>query len=79
MPHGRAQYDAFPINAYEAETRHHTRFNQWGHTPGSFTPPPRVDALSRFIHTGSRIGPMAPSAKEAPGECPHTLDLRRQT
>jgi uncharacterized protein (DUF2126 family)/transglutaminase-like putative cysteine protease len=77
MHPGGRNYEHFPVNAYEAEARRHIRFNQWGHQPGSFTPPPWVDTLSRFVPEGQGIGPMAPPAEEPAGEYPHTLDLRR--
>jgi uncharacterized protein (DUF2126 family) len=77
MHPGGRNYEHFPVNAYEAEARRDIRFNAWGHTPGSFTPPPWVDTLSRFVPEGSRVGPMAPPAEEPTGEYPHTLDLRR--
>jgi len=75
-PGGR-NYETFPVNAWEAEARRHIRFNQWGHQPGSFTPPPWVDTLSRFVPEGQGVGPMVPPAEELPGEYPSTLDLRR--
>jgi uncharacterized protein (DUF2126 family) len=77
MHPGGRNYEHFPVNAYEAEARRHIRFDAWGHTPGSFTPPPWVDTLSRFMPEGHGIGPMAPPAEEPTGEFPHTLDLRR--
>ncbi|MCM8595315.1 DUF2126 domain-containing protein [Accumulibacter sp.] len=78
MHPGGRNYEHFPVNAYEAESRRHTRFNAYGHTPGSYTPPPWVDLLSRFHPEGTRLGPMAPPPEELPGECPYTLDLRWQ-
>ena len=79
MHPGGRNYEHFPVNAYEAEARRHIRFRGEGHTIGTFTPPPWVDALQRFVPEGSRLGPMAPPAEPPNPEYPFTLDLRRPT
>ncbi|NTV96017.1 MAG: transglutaminase family protein [Thiobacillus sp.] len=77
MHPGGRNYDRFPVNAYEAESRRHSRYLNDGHSIGHYTPPPRVAALTQFVPAGTLIGPMAPPVEELPGEYPYTLDLRR--
>ncbi len=60
-PGGR-NYDTFPVNAYEAESRRLARFFRMGHTPGS-------------IKNLATLG--ANATLHASAEFPHTLDLRK--
>jgi uncharacterized protein (DUF2126 family) len=62
-PGGR-NYDSFPVNAYEAESRRLARFFRMGHTPGAM----------------KQLPSLRPNAQlHASPEFPHTLDLRRQS
>jgi len=60
-PGGR-NYDGFPVNAYEAESRRMARFFRMGHTPGTMNHGP-----ARVPNALLRASP----------EFPYTLDLRR--
>ncbi|WP_416548294.1 DUF2126 domain-containing protein [Limnohabitans sp. DCL3] len=60
-PGGR-NYEGFPVNAYEAESRRMARFFRMGHTPGAM----------------KHLTTLAPNALlHASPEFPYTLDLRR--
>ena len=81
-PGGRS-YDAFPVNAFEAESRRINRFTDLGHSQGPFVPvtpyspkPETGGEATRVItaHTHSR--PVAPPPLESSEEFPHTLDMR---
>jgi uncharacterized protein (DUF2126 family) len=60
-PGGR-NYDTFPVNAYEAESRRLARFFRMGHTPGAMR---------------QRLTPSPNAHLHASPEFPCTLDLRR--
>jgi uncharacterized protein (DUF2126 family) len=77
MHPGGRHYEHFPVNAYEAESRRHSRYQNMGHNIGYYAPPPWTNVLHRFTPHGTLQGPMAPPIEELPGEYPYTLDLRR--
>ncbi|MDI9232515.1 DUF2126 domain-containing protein [Limnohabitans lacus] len=60
-PGGR-NYDTFPVNAYEAESRRLSRFFRMGHTPG---------AMKQLAALGPNV------TLHASPEFPYTLDLRK--
>lgn len=74
-PGGRS-YDAFPVNAFEAESRRINRFDTASHSQGPFIPMPEVSALREFSPTGAVPRPMEPPPEEPAGEYPYILDMR---
>ncbi len=75
-PGGR-NYDVFPVNAFEAESRRISRFWEYGHSQGSLEHPADLAGLAPFMPEGARSGPLAPPPEEPNGEFVYTLDLRR--
>lgn len=75
---GGLSYNAFPINAYEAESRRISRFEAMGHTPRPIQPPEWFKGLAGFYPQGSRVGVMQPPLEEKNVDYPYTLDLRRK-
>ncbi len=74
---GGRNYDSFPVNAFEAESRRVARFTDMGHTQGPYTPKPVTEATRTFEpHTRSR--PVGAPPADVSAEFPHTLDLRRE-
>jgi len=74
-PGGRS-YEAFPVNAFEAESRRINRFDALSHTQGPFIPQPEVIALREFFPNEHLPRPMEPPPEESSGEYPYLLDLR---
>ncbi len=88
-PGGR-NFDQFPMNASEAESRRMTRFEMSGHTIGSYAQQPALpedDITTQLGAQGVPVGvhvswhdalphPMMPPAQEPTGDMPYTLDLR---
>lgn len=77
-PGGR-NYEAFPVNAYEAESRRVSRFAPDGHTPSVIQPKPLRAAPGTFLPDGHPLGTMQIPPEETNAEYPYTLDLRRQS
>lgn len=74
-PGGRS-YDAFPVNAFEAEGRRIARFRTNEHTPGKLEPKPVSEKQVQFYPEGSPPQPMQPPAETVNADYPYTLDLR---
>ena len=74
---GGLSYDAYPVNAFEAETRRVSRYTDFGHSPAPLISQPELKALRQFFPHEQIPRPMAPPAVQPDREYPHTLDLRK--
>ncbi len=74
---GGLSYNAYPINAFEAESRRVNRYDDVSHSQGVFTPRPEINAVREFFPRDVPLRPMGPPPEEPLSEYPYTLDLRR--
>jgi len=75
-PGGR-NYDTFPVNAFEAESRRISRFWNQGHTPGTITAKTTTDYVSRYLEKSQIPNKFDPPAVKVNADYPTTLDLRQ--